>query len=579
MTNRDDRGIHALVLKVLDPKENVLWIGFALLSAAYFFTYINANSELLTKAAHDDALYVQLGESIAAGNWLGEYNKLTLVKTPGFAVFVAFCIKTGLPYLWLTAVFQVVAVTFLLRKSGYLFHGARLLLFVAGGLLLFNPILAGALRIYRFQLPAICFLVFLGSIIHLYDKDGRKSHWSLYSLDLLTAFIAFALLWFSREEFLYYAACLVVGLTCYLFGRHSLAHPVRNLSYVFSGLLGVGVFWLFICGMNFGHYGRFIVCEKTSSPYTDAIKTFLSISDPDLPHYISGSTSSREKILRIAREVPEFQPMAKELIGAAGRWRGTYLDNRSLEIVEKPENFLTVSHFEWAWIDAASACGYYESARRLASYYEHLNGGLERAMTEGRLAKDSRVLAQAGPYVFAKADLVTIAGMLTRNYRKLFLRPFEIVRDYKNLVARISMDSTGDEATREIWAGNLGVNYLSEGDVSGMEVSVESLSNRVWNWATAIYAYIAVPLIHLATPLALIAIITAGIRKRWLLAGVIGVLVSFYFGHYLMLTILDVAGGYNATHKNYFLPSYGTLLFAAFSSLSIILRCLKGCRF
>jgi len=555
-----------------NPGKSVLFVGFALLAGLYFLTYINANNDLRTFARHDDALFVQQGMDIAAGHWLGEYTRLTLVKTPGFPLFVALSIKTRIPYLWLTAICHIVAVFFLLRKSAFLFDRTRFLLYLLGGFLLFNPILAGALRIYRFQLPAICFVVFLGTVVHLFNPHRRKRHWYVSIPDFLTAFLAYGFLWFSREESLYFTGCLVTALIGYLLTRPSLAHPLRNLSFVLSGLVGIGVFWLAICSLNNRHYGRFIVCEKTSPPYTEAIGAFLSIADPARPSHVSGSTASREKILKIAEEVPEFRRMSTELLTFSGRWQGTYLDRRTLEFVAKPKGTLTVSHFEWAWMDAASAAGYYKNARTLATFHQGLADGLKKAIEEDRLSTEPDILARVGPYLIRRADLPSIAGLMWKNYPKLFQKPSEIARDFKNLVSRVSVDSTGKEATRKAWEASLGLHYLDQADAQGIKHSVESRSNRWWNHATALFAYTAVPLMHLATPLALIAFLVATIRRRWGLAALIAVLASMAFSHYLMLTILDVAGGYNATHRNYFLPSYGTILLVAFLSIRVLLE-------
>ena len=38
---------------------------------------------------HDDLLFVQHAAHIAAGNWLGPYDELTLVRPPGYPLFIA----------------------------------------------------------------------------------------------------------------------------------------------------------------------------------------------------------------------------------------------------------------------------------------------------------------------------------------------------------------------------------------------------------------------------------------------------------------------------------------------------------
>ncbi len=564
--------------RISRPKERHYWLLYAILCALYFFTYINANVVLLTSAVHDDALYFSQGEQIAAGNWLGEYNRLTLVKMPAYAMFLAFGIKTGLPYLWLTSVCHIVSVSYLLRKSRYLFRGTELLLLTAGGLLLFSPVLAGALRIYRFQLPAIMFPVFIGSIIVLFNPNSKRVHWATRLIDTMVVAMAFGLLWFSREENLFYVGCLIVALISFFLVRKSIKHPIRNLSHVIFGISGIVALWLIICSMNYRHYGRFVVCEKTASPFTDALKAFHSVSDPDLPSNISGTSASSEKILKIAEEVPMFETMAGNLISFASRWGGTYFDTKTQTLTAKPADALTISHFEWAWIDAANASGYYQDARTLAEFYSGLNEELRRSIQEGRLSKASDNRVQIGPYVLARGNIAVIARLIPKNYFNLFLRPSEITRDYHDLISQVSLNSMGDERTRETWASRLKADYIAEGDTQGYEDSSHSLSNRFWNFSTGVYAYTAGLLMHLATPLSLVAFVVTLVRKRWILSAVIGALASMYIAHYLMLTALNVVGGYNATHKTYFLASYATILFLSFVTISVLFNSLKSSR-
>ncbi|MEZ5277262.1 MAG: hypothetical protein R3F07_12845 [Opitutaceae bacterium] len=547
--------------------DRLLWTGFTLFAVAFFLTYVGVKSDLRTFAAHDDALFVHQAESIASGHWLGDYHPLTLVKMPGYALFLSFVIKSGLPYLWVLSVFHIAAVAFLLHRSRYLFPGTGWLLLIAGFFLLFNPIFAGSLRIYRFQLTAIVFMVFLGSVVGLYERAHRRSHWGVEIFGLLLAALSWGLLWFSREENLLYTGCLAVGMTGYLLIARSLVSPWWNLRFVLSGLFGVFGFWLFIAGMNVHHYGRFIVCEKTASPYPDLMRTFFSIADPELDPRFLGSTASREKIRRVAMEVPEFQLMADNLIKFASSWRGTYLDSETLTIREKPEGALTVSHFEWAWMDAASASGYFRDGLTLAERYGELDEALTDAIADHRLRVDEPIRIQAGSYGLTGRDLAVILRLMPRVYPDLFFTPSAVLRDYRDLTARVSRDRDENKDQRARWASVLKVRYLDEGDEAGYLDCIATPANRFWNLATAAFAFIAIPLIHLATPLAGLTLVVAICRKRGDLAVAIAVMASTYLVHYLMLTALTVASGNHATTRGYFLPSFAPLILTAFVSI------------
>lgn len=565
----------SILSKIINPDEKYLWLLFVLFSALYFLTYIQGNMVLRSYAGHDDALYFTMGQNISAGNWLGEYHSLTLAKAPSYAIFIALSILSGIPYLWMIAACNIFAVSFLLRKSRYLFDKMKLLSLLAGVLLLFNPIFAQTLRVYRFQLPAICFLVFIGSLITIFNPAEKKSHRSSEVIDAVTVFVAWGFLWFSREESLFYFGCLVVALTAFFAVKKVSSYPIGNLTPVLYGLSGVLIFWIFISGMNNKYYSRPVVCEKTSSPYTDVIKTFHSIADPDFPQNISGSAASLEKILTIAEVVPFFKPMAGHLINSTKLWRGTYFDRQTLEFVGIPRTMLTVSHFEWAWITAAKTGGYYKDASTLAEFYTQLDKELEKAIREGRLLTRKDTLVQAGPYFLLKRDLATIIRLIPKYYFFVFPKPNEIALWYQNLLVQISSNSIGNEGSRKAWGEHLNVHYIAEGDVQRYDECLNSFANRFWNKATEIYAYTAVPLMHLATPIAFITLILLLIRRKWVPAAVITVLSSMYIAHYLMLIGVTVASGYYAAHVRYFLPSYHAVILNSFVSIGALLSLLS----
>jgi hypothetical protein len=46
-------------------------------------------------AGHDDRLFVSLAENILRGEWLGEYNNLTLAKGPFYPVWISMIFLLG----------------------------------------------------------------------------------------------------------------------------------------------------------------------------------------------------------------------------------------------------------------------------------------------------------------------------------------------------------------------------------------------------------------------------------------------------------------------------------------------------
>lgn len=552
---------------IINPNEKYLWLLFALFSSLYFFTYINANNYLLTHFQHDDALFFRLGLNISEGNWLGPYMELTLAKVPAFAMFLAVIIKTGISYLWLISICNIIAVSFLLIKSKYLFGNTKILLLILGIMLLFNPIFATHLRIYRSQLSAISFIIFIASLISIFNPESKKSHWATTIADILIISIAWGILWFSREEYLFYVGCLFIALIAFFLVRKFISNPIRNLYPIFYGISGVVIFWLFISSMNYKHYDRFVVCEKTSAPYTSAIKTFNSIADPDFPQNISGSAASIKKIRKVAKEIPLFRPMSKNLIASAKTWIGIYFDKNKLVFETVKKNALTISHFEWAWIDAVATTGYYKNATTLSYFYTELNKQMIKAISEGRLSTKKGNLVQVGPYSLSKTDITTILKLLPKNYFKLLPSSKNIAKNYQNLL--IKKSPVQSKSDMKIWKEKLNIDFIAEGN---NQLKPDSLSNKIWNIIITIWAYTAMPLIHLSTILAFIALIISVIRKRWAFFAIIVTLSSVFVAHYLMLSTVSVISSYDAASQAYFLPSYATILITAILSISVIIN-------
>jgi len=587
-----------LIVKLINPDKGYVFVVFLLLSALYITTYTQANAVLQTYMFRDDGLFYGLAKQIASGHWLGEkYFSLTLVVVPSYAIFLALSMVSKIPYLWLLSACNIAAVFFLLRKSSYLFDKAKALSLLMGFLLLFNPIVSSFLRIYRFQFPAICFIVFTASLAALFNPEYEKQHWAVELADACTAFLARGFLWFSREESVLYIGCLSVALLAFFAIRKSLMRPWRNLRFVLYGLAGVLVLWLAICAMNKKHYGRFIVCEKTSAPYTEVIKTFHRIADPDYPQDAAGSGASVQKLRKIAQEVPLFKPVAEQLLIDRHHWgklpvvfiprngkiipnpapvpsAASYFDRKSLDFLPLPHEVLplTISHFEWAWSDAVEARGHYKDAVTLAEFYKNLDRELNKAIQEGRLAVRKDILIHAGPFFLAKKDVLVVLRLLWKYYPYFFPNPRDTAAQHQNLLVQFSQYAAPKEPLRSQVEKLLHVKSLRSNETERYNKELRSFANRFWNKATVLFAFTAVPLMHLATPAALLAFIVSLFRKRWAAAAVVAAISSIHVAYCLLLTAATVASGFYAANIHYFLSAYAPMIFTAFLSISVLLR-------
>ncbi|MCI5151046.1 MAG: hypothetical protein D3916_16965, partial [Candidatus Electrothrix sp. MAN1_4] len=71
--------------------SNSIYIIIGLLLIAIKLWLVSAHQLMGWNAPHDDLLFIRQAHSLLSGNWLGEYNQLTLIKGPFYPIFIALC--------------------------------------------------------------------------------------------------------------------------------------------------------------------------------------------------------------------------------------------------------------------------------------------------------------------------------------------------------------------------------------------------------------------------------------------------------------------------------------------------------
>lgn len=565
----------SLVTRIIDPFTSMktYWRIFFISSIACMICYSGVNANLSTTARYDDALFFKQAISILHGNWLGGYHQLTLSKVPGFAIFLAGCIATRLPYFLIITLCNSIAIAFLLRNTLWLFKGARLLSLIMGIILLFSPLFAfaGELRIYRNQLTAICLLIFIGVLASIFNPHTEKNSGIKKLIEAIIAFLGMGFLFYLREESsLYY---LIIGLSIVLFilisGR--IQSIRRNLYLLFSGIIGIITIGVLICSLNYHYYGRFITCERTSPPYTSVLKAFQKVDDPGLNKQFPLMSSTREKILKIAEVVPEFKKMASIMCDPknnAFKDCSIYFDKNEMRYKYTGKDDLPASHFEWFWPECANRAGYYKNASTIASFYQTVTKGINEGLKNGTLKK-RKLLFSFGAYSLQKSDLITILKILPGNYSRLFYSPKNFIAEYKNYSARpVKNENSLKELMK--WQEALNVNYLFPGEKAHLFQALNSYENKFWNSWVTLFAILVIPLLHLAVPLALVVSIIALVQKKWAHAIGLIIIVICTVSQFFLLSIIDIVVGYRATLTFYFVNSYGPILVVCFISLALL---------
>jgi hypothetical protein len=127
---------------------------------------------VVPNSPHDDLLFVRLANSLLQGNWLGDFSNYNLIKTPGFAFWVAISKIVGIPLLLFTHTLYLLVSTFLSKQLSLFLQDNTLFIKILIVLSL-NPFIfsKNASRIYREVLIATVLMLILGLFIFLINKN------------------------------------------------------------------------------------------------------------------------------------------------------------------------------------------------------------------------------------------------------------------------------------------------------------------------------------------------------------------------------------------------------------------------
>src|ERR1700681_4912126 len=86
--SRDARGAPAQRLIYFGVPRAAIYAFILGLSAVYVLVYVHTPLAIML-LPHDDTLFVKLGRYLAEGKWLGPFDQSTLMKGPGYPLFLA----------------------------------------------------------------------------------------------------------------------------------------------------------------------------------------------------------------------------------------------------------------------------------------------------------------------------------------------------------------------------------------------------------------------------------------------------------------------------------------------------------
>ena len=292
----------------------------------------------------DDVLMIGMADGLSKGQWLGDYNCLTLMKGCFYPVFVAAAYKLRIPALHAITALHTLACGFFVfqlrplicnswqiqnsQKSGISREAQKslisretrnswkcLLLFV---LLLFEPASFAERTFqadYRNSLTILQVLFLFGAVFGLYLNYGKKRLWDF----LKAVFIGLSLVsfWNTREDAIWVLPFVLVGMIFVLVRAIWMAGREWRLKKIlFAGFLCVIPFAFLLGGnelirqKNREVYGLPILLEASEGKFAHALRSIYSVRNEEELQYMS---VSREKLERLYAASPSLRSIRGKL--------------------------------------------------------------------------------------------------------------------------------------------------------------------------------------------------------------------------------------------------------------------------
>lgn len=322
---------------------------------------------------HDETNFLDHAGTILAGSWFGPYNSFTLIKGPGFPIYLASLSEFGLnlntghqlSYL-LACTVACLAIKPIVRSGP--------LIYVAGVLLYFSPLtfdstawLANRSQIIG-SLTLLTVACAAGLFLRRFDSVRHRIGWSIGLGCSLAAF------WLTREDGIWIVPCLI-GI-----GTASIAsawrRPPQRAQWAL--LLLPCTIWagsiLLVEAANFSSYGWAIVTETQSDEFIAAYASLERIVHAHVDPTIPIPREAREAAYRASRVARLIEPY---LDGPKSRHASACSNAGCPEIQG--------GQFLWSLRMAVEDAGFSDSGAHARAFYRALAHDVDAACDRGDL--------------------------------------------------------------------------------------------------------------------------------------------------------------------------------------------------
>jgi hypothetical protein len=336
-------------------------------------------------AKFDDALFVRLARSLGAGQWLGEYDPLTLAKGAFYPLFILFSFIAGIPLnlaeqaLYLGAC--AIAARLVHRVAG---RWPGLIVFAA---LAFNPVLltVSLSRVIREAVYVSLSLALVALLVQVaFAGRNGSARWLFRAL--VRGFVlgaVFAAYWLTREEGPWLLPALAVVLLAAVPGwwRQPVLAGRTVVSLAGACVVGAALIGA-VAAVNQAYYGRFLTNEFAAPEFQRAYGALARIHQDAWRRYVVFPADARQRAYAASPAAAELKPVLDGPIGEM--WRRVGCEQTG--IADCPE--ILSGWFMWALRSAVAQAGHARSSGEAMAFYQRLADEIDAACDRGTIPCD-----------------------------------------------------------------------------------------------------------------------------------------------------------------------------------------------
>jgi hypothetical protein len=374
------------------------WIVVLALSVLYLSLATHAPVSVLANASDDDQWAYLRALSLAKGHWFGRYSQLTLMKGPGYPLFLAGNFLIGVPVTLTQALFHI-AASLLFARAVFGLAGSRLLGGAVFLLLLFHPA-ALPVRLIRDDIYLDQALLYFGALIHalfLARTPRRRNLWAV------GAGLALAWLWVTREEGVWVLPPTALMFAARLWKDRACLKAAGILAGAMAAALAL------ISVVNFAAYRTWSIVDFRGRAYTGAVNALQSVRVGEAIAYTPVPAKVRARIYEVSPAFATLRPFFESY--------GRVWTKPGCAVYPSTCGDYAGGWFVWALRDAVASTGHYGSARDAAAFYDRIAREVRTACGTGRLVCRGGLVAfmpsmTSEQWATVPAKVRTMAGML-----------------------------------------------------------------------------------------------------------------------------------------------------------------------